>query len=453
MVSGTILFDPMPAALTSPTAGSTLTGSSETFRWTAGVNVQRFHIYVGTAEGASDIFSGNQGKNKFATISGLPTDGSQLHVRIWSALTSGWAFEDTIFLAATTQAGNLTVSVDPPTGKPGDSFHITVSGGTPGDAVTIDYYDDDASTLPSNYNADGEAWFVRQTSIRDTADIEFWIQTVGRDGEMVSGTIVFDPMPGRLTSPTAGSTLGGSSETFTWTAGVKVQEFYLYVGTTEGASDIYFGSQGKSQIATLSGLPTDGSRLYVRLWSALSGTWVFEDTIVSAASLAKTVPAEMRSPTDGTLLFASGATFNWGGGVGVAMYWLYIGSSPGQYDIYNAGQGLTTEETVTNLPTDGRSLYVRLWSLLNSGMWDYHDVQYRTATFIDSGDSLGLGDELPSYVRITGDIARAREEDSFSFFAHEGVDYTFSTELFTLPDSVLELRSPKGTVVAFNDDF
>ena len=72
-----------------------------------------------------------------------------VYLSVGSPFTNG---EDRAFAA---QASGLTVSVDPPTGNPGDSFHITVSGGTPGDAVTIDYHDDDASTLPSNYNADG----------------------------------------------------------------------------------------------------------------------------------------------------------------------------------------------------------------------------------------------------------------------------------------------------------
>jgi len=74
-------------------------------------------------------------------------------------------------------------------------------------------------------------------------------------------------------TPSDGSTLTGSSQTFSWT-GTGVLEYWLYVGTTKGAKDIYnSGSLGTATSTTVNGLPTDGSTVYLRLWHREEGGW------------------------------------------------------------------------------------------------------------------------------------------------------------------------------------
>ena len=67
----------------------------------------------------------------------------------------------------------------------------------------------------------------------------------------------------------------------------------------------------------------------------------------------------MSSPT----LENSTEVFSWKGlGVEGTKWWLYIGTSTGKRDVYNSGSlGMATEVTVSGLPTDGGTLYVRLW--------------------------------------------------------------------------------------------
>ena len=88
----------------------------------------------------------------------------------------------------------------------------------------------------------------------------------------------FSPPPA-ITSPTPGSVLNGSSVTFQWTAnGTAVQEWWLYVGSTAGASNLYdSGSLGTQLAHTVTGLPTDGSQIFVRLWYKVGGTWQSRD--------------------------------------------------------------------------------------------------------------------------------------------------------------------------------
>ncbi len=82
-----------------------------------------------------------------------------------------------------------------------------------------------------------------------------------------------------ITTPTPASILLGTRETFDWTAGgSSVKKWRLKIGTNVGASDVYDSGRLKSVLSdTISGLPTDGSTLYVRLWYKIGGSWAFTD--------------------------------------------------------------------------------------------------------------------------------------------------------------------------------
>jgi hypothetical protein len=55
---------------------------------------------------------------------------------------------------------------------------------------------------------------------------------------------------------------------------------------------------------------------------------------------------------------------------------LGIGSTGvGSYDLFNSTPITATQASVTNLPTNGETLYARLYSLIN-GAWQYHDYTY-----------------------------------------------------------------------------
>jgi hypothetical protein len=85
--------------------------------------------------------------------------------------------------------------------------------------------------------------------------------------------------PATIISPANGSTLPGSTVTFTWNdAGASL--YQVWVGNSVGAYDVgYFPTAGTSATSTtVSGLPTDGRKLYVRLWSNIGGTYYFTDS-------------------------------------------------------------------------------------------------------------------------------------------------------------------------------
>jgi len=183
--------------------------------------------------------------------------------------------------------------------------------------------------------------------------------------------ITYDSLiPATMSSPTAGSTLSSSMVTFQWTAGTASQ-YGLWIGSSGVGSNNLAATGGTSTSYTATGLPTDGRALYVRLWSLVSGVWQYNDYIYTAYTAS---PATMSSPTNGSTLSSSTVTFQWTAGT-ASQYGLWIGSTGVGSNNLVATGGTSTSYMATGLPTDGRALYVRLWSLV-SGVWQYNDYTY-----------------------------------------------------------------------------
>jgi hypothetical protein len=173
--------------------------------------------------------------------------------------------------------------------------------------------------------------------------------------------------PATLISPAPGSTLTSSTVTFAWTAGSGVTQYFLYLGSSVGANDLFSSTESTNLSQTVSGLPTDGRTIYVRLWSFI-GVWQFNDYTVTAAGPQK---AQLTTPAPGSTLTASSVTFHWTAGIGVSQYFLYLGTAVGANNIFSGGAGTSLVQSVSGLPTDGSTIYVRLWSF--TGVWQFND--------------------------------------------------------------------------------
>lgn len=87
---------------------------------------------------------------------------------------------------------------------------------------------------------------------------------------------------------------------------------------------------------------------------------------------------ELVGPTPHTQLASTTVTFKWASTQSVDEFKLEIGSKPGGNDIYSASQGEATAVTVSNLPWQSRSVYVRLWARV-AGVWEFTDYAYQGA--------------------------------------------------------------------------
>jgi Rieske Fe-S protein len=81
-------FAQSAAVITSPAPGSTLTGASTTFTWTAGTGgVTGYYLHIGTSLGAADLVNIGPLIGTSATVN-LPTNGATIYVQLETHLGS-----------------------------------------------------------------------------------------------------------------------------------------------------------------------------------------------------------------------------------------------------------------------------------------------------------------------------------------------------------------------------
>ena len=180
----------------------------------------------------------------------------------------------------------------------------------------------------------------------------------------------FDPRA-VMSSPSYGSTLD-SQQLFSWQAGFGTVEYWLWAGSCQDCTDIFDASAGRSQSYRIN-MPMDGRRIYVTLFTFSQGLWYWHDYQYNAPRGVSNEAASMISPSPGSTLAAS-QTFSWNRGSGVTSYWLWIGNCRDCTDILDVNMGRDTSY-VTRIPTDGRAIYVTLFSFIG-GDWYWYDYTY-----------------------------------------------------------------------------
>ena len=273
------------STISSPTAGSTLTSASTTFTWNAGpAGTTGYGLNIGTTGvGSANLVNIGPISGTSVTVS-LPTNGTLIYVRLW-----------------------------------------TILNGT--------------SYLANDYTY---TEFTRSASV--------------------------------ISSPTSGSTLTTIPTTFTWNAGPAGTTYGLNIGTTGVGSADLVNISPLSGTSTTVTLPTNGTKIYVRLWTIFSGpTYVYNDyTYTEFTRLASVIS----SPTAGSTLTAASTTFTWNAGPAGTTYGLNIGTTGvGSANLVNSSPLSGTSATVT-LPTNGTLIYVRLWTILNGSTYLYNDYTY-----------------------------------------------------------------------------
>jgi hypothetical protein len=365
------------AAMTTPAPGSTLTGSSATFTWSAGAGVTQYALYVGKTVGGGEIIQRNTGTGLSLAVPGIPTDGSTVFVRLWSLIGGVWQFNDYTYTAANF-AKAVLLTPAPGSILAGSSVTFTWSAGT---AVTqyaiyvgktlggVDIFQRNTGTgltqAVTGIPTDGSTVFVRLWSLVGGGwQFNDYTYTAANFAKAV------------MLTPTPGSTLAGSSVTFTWSTGTAVSQYAIYVGKTVGGGEIIQRNTGTGLSLAVTGIPTDGSTVFVRLWSLVGGGWQFNDYTYTAANFNRAV---LLTPTPGSTLTSSTVTFTWSAGTAVTQYAIYVGTTLGGGEIIQRNTGTGLSLAVPGIPTAGSTVFVRLWSLIGGG-WQFNDYTYTAAT-------------------------------------------------------------------------
>ena len=87
-------------------------------------------------------------------------------------------------------------------------------------------------------------------------------------------------------------------------------------------------------------------------------------TGTASVTVVNSAPATITGPLPGGTLTSASTTFTWNAATGASSYYLWVGTTPGGYDLANLGP-FTGTSTNVNLPTNGATIYVRLWTWIN----------------------------------------------------------------------------------------
>ena len=271
--SGNAIF--LLPALTSPPKGSII-ASTATFTWSPG-SANDFQFRLGTKLGSNDIYGSGPTNSTSETVTGIPTNGETIYARLYYQINGGLQYFDYTYKAAIPPPPPPALtSPMPGTTLPGPA--VTFSW-TPGSATTFQFFvgttlgtDDlyysgvisstsvDVSNLPIN----GHTIYARLYYVANSA----W--------QYIDYTYSAEFPAPNLTSPPPGSTLTGSTVTFSWNAEAATT-FQFRLGSKLGSNDIYGSGETTRTSVTAYYLPTNGEIIYARLYFVVNGAWRFND--------------------------------------------------------------------------------------------------------------------------------------------------------------------------------
>ena len=393
------------ATIASPTPGSQLSGSTVTFTWNAAAGASAYWLDVNNScvTCGGGIFGRNVGLATSQSVTGLPANGGTVYVRLWTQLASGWQYNDYSYTAASGGSGGSNggkaVMTSPASGSAlsGSTVTFTWSAGSGALAYWLDVNSTCVTCGGTIFGRNlGLATTQAVTGLPATGGtiyVRLWTQfasgwqyndyayTAASGGS--GGTGGSDGGKAVMTSPASGSTLSGSTVTFTWSAGSGALAYWLDVnGTCVTCGGTIFGRNlGLATTQAVTGLPTTGGTIYVRLWTQFASGWQSNDYAYTAASGGSGDSgggkAVMTSPASGSTLSGSAVTFTWSAGSGALAYWLDVNNSCVACGgtIFGRNLGLATSQSVPGLPTNGGAIYIRLWTQFAAG-WQYNDYSY-----------------------------------------------------------------------------
>ena len=202
------------------------------------------------------------------------------------------------------------------------------------------------------------------------------------------------PPVAQFITPSNGTTDVDTSQPIEWTAVADAQAYYLYIGSSLGATDLVNSGEVQGTSYQAYGLPA-GQVLYARLWTKKASVWRYTDITFTAASGAPILKATVITPANGATGVNPTGLIQWTGVPNAQKYYVYVGSTPGLKDLIDSQEicdGCTINTTATSwsmalagrspaqgLATmAGQTVYLRMWTKFG-GVWRYVDSSFTMA--------------------------------------------------------------------------
>ena len=174
-------------------------------------------------------------------------------------------------------------------------------------------------------------------------------------------------------TPVATPTFSSPAGTYTSSQSVTISDstpgatiYYTVNGSAPSiTSQKYTGAIALSATATLQAIAAEAG---YNTSPTASATYVIKNT---------PQPAVITSPASGSTLTSSSVTFTWSSGTSATEYALRLGTSGvGSNNLWYSPVTMLRSVTVNGLPTNGATIYARLYSLVN-GTWQPVDTTYK----------------------------------------------------------------------------
>ena len=207
-----------------------------------------------------------------------------------------------------------------------------------------------------------------------TIYVKIW-SNVNGVWQVVSQSSATYTAPLRAFSPADGTVFTSPTVTFSWAPVAGASSYWLDVGPNPGNGSI-FARQLYTASQTVRNIPPTGTPVWARLWAFFGGAWhVQGDHLYRACTGCVSTIA---TPIPATALAGSTVQFCWTATPGANHYWLDVGTSAGQGNLYGADQGTATCRSVTGIPTTG-IVHVQLWTHVGADWVSPMQYQYLAA--------------------------------------------------------------------------
>jgi hypothetical protein len=361
--------------LTAPTPGTTLSGPSATFMWTAGTGATSFGLWLGSkGVGSNNIWSSGETTATSVTFGGLPTNGETIYARLFATVNGVLEHYDYTFTAL-----KGAVMTYPTPGSTLSGPYQTFEWSTPVGATAYDLWFGTAGVGSNNLWGSGSMTgsYLAFGGLPTNGGTIYVRLFTTLNGSLVYTDTTYTAVEGStLTSPSPNSVLPSISATFQWTftAGAT---YDLWLGTTGvGSNNLWGSGQTAGTSVTFNALPTNGKPVYARLFTYVNQASMYTDAVYTA-----TTEAELTAPSNNTFTGAS-ETFMWTTANSATHYSIWVGSTgPGSNNLgYTQGGTTNTSFTLNSLPTNGETIYVRLWTNYPAGGLAHIDYTFKAFT-------------------------------------------------------------------------
>ena len=282
-----------------PAPSSSLDISSVEFSWTTdGEAVSAYWIYAGPAAGSNAYYNSGvlSASLDTHTIDGLPINGNSVFIRLWfQPVGESWQYVDSNYQTPGTVVEPSITAPSQETELVDGNFTVRWNSGT----QTVDQWwlyvgsQEDGSDLVNSGSIAGatEEFEVSANNIildGSLVHLKLWYRQSGGGWSFVNSQLATANLqePPELTTP---SQLQSATPTITWTNNdTPIKNWWLYVGTSKGDSDLFDSGSLAAEDLSISvpDLPTDGSRIYAKLWYRTIGNsqWQFREQELDAVN-------------------------------------------------------------------------------------------------------------------------------------------------------------------------